>query len=201
MDISKQIKKYRLDSKLSQEDLAEKIFVTRQTISNWENGKNYPDINSLVLLSTLFDVSLDILVKGDLEEMKEEIKTEDIKRFNRDGAIFTVLLMATVVLVVPLFLYLNFIGIAIWLVLFGITMYYATCLEKQKKTHDVQTYREIIAFTEGKKLDQIEKRCEVAKRPYQKVISVICSGLIAIVVTIGMYFLFRLVEYIKLLLV
>ncbi|AJD29683.1 MULTISPECIES: helix-turn-helix domain-containing protein [Clostridium] len=201
MDISKQIKKYRLDSKLSQEDLAEKVFVTRQTISNWENGKNYPDINSLVLLSTLFGVSLDILVKGDLEEMKEEIKTEDIKKFNHDGMIFTVLLMATGVLVVPLFLYLDFIGIAIWLVLFGITMYYARCIEKQKKTHDVQTYREIIAFTEGKKLDQIEKMCEVAKRPYQKVISVICSGLIAIVVTIGMYFLFRLIEYIKLLLV
>ena len=74
MDISKQIKKYRLDSKLSQEALAEKVFVTRQTISNWETGKNYPDINSLVLSSTLFGVSLDTLVKGDLEEMKEEIK-------------------------------------------------------------------------------------------------------------------------------
>lgn len=201
MNISKQIKKYRLDSKLSQEDLAEKIFVTRQTISNWENGKNYPDINSLVLLSTLFGVSLDILVKGDLDEMKEEIKTEDIKKFNRDGMIFTILLITTIVLGLPLFLYLRFIGVAIWLVLYGITMYYARCVEKQKKTHDVQTYREIIAFTEGKKLDQIEKSCEVAKRPYQEVISVICSGLIAIVVIIGMYFLFRLIEYIKLLLV
>lgn len=201
MNISKQIKKYRLDSKLSQEDLAEKIFVTRQTISTWENGKNYPDINSLVLLSTLFGVSLDILVKGDLDEMKEEIKTEDIKKFNRDGMIFTILLITTIVLGLPLFLYLRFIGVAIWLVIYGITMYYARCVEKQKKTHDVQTYREIIAFTEGKKLDQIEKSCEVAKRPYQEVISVICSGLIAIVVTIGMYFLFRLIEYIKLLLV
>ena len=141
MDISKQIKKYRLDSKLSQEALAEKVFVTRQTISNWETGKNYPDINSLVLLSTLFDVSLDTLVKGDLEEMREEIKSEDIKRFNHDGMIFTILLMATVVLCVPLFLYLDFIGIAIWLILFGVTMYYANCIEKQKKTHDIQTYR------------------------------------------------------------
>ncbi|MCT4596657.1 MAG: helix-turn-helix domain-containing protein [Vallitalea sp.] len=201
MDISKQIKKYRHDLKLSQEDLAEKVFVTRQTISNWENGKNYPDINSLVLLSTLFDVSLDILVKGDLEKMKEEIKTEqikteDIKSFDRDGAIFTVLLMTTVVLVVPLFLYLDFIGIAIWLVLFGITMYYAKRIEKQKKTHDIQTYREIIAFTEGKKLDQIEKRCEIGKRPYQKAFLVICSGLITLVITIGMYFLVRLIQYI-----
>lgn len=197
MDISKQIKKYRLDSKLSQEVLAEKIFVTRQTISNWENGKNYPDINSLVLLSNLFGVSLDILVKGDLEEMKEEIKTEDIKKFNRNGTIFTLLLIATIVLGVPLFLFLEFIGVAIWLVIFGVTMYYARCIEKQKKSHDVQTFREIIAFTEGKKLDEIEKRCEVAKRPYQDVLSVICSGLIAAVVTIGMYFLFRLIGYIK----
>lgn len=168
MDISKQIKKYRLDSKLSQEDLAEKVFVTRQTISNWENGKNYPDINSLVLLSTLFGVSLDILVKGDLEEMKEEIKTEYIKRFNRDGTIFTVLLMATVVLGVPLFLYLDFIGIAIWLVLFGITMYYARCLEKQKKTHDIQTYREIIAFTEGKNLIKLKRVVRVENAHIKK---------------------------------
>ncbi|MCM0647478.1 hypothetical protein NBE98_03680 [Clostridium swellfunianum] len=112
----------------------------------------------------------------------------DIKKFNRDGMIFTILLMATVVLVVPLFRYLNFIGVAIWLVLFGITMYYALSVEKQKKTHDVQTYREIIAFTEGKKLDQIEKSCEIGKRPYQKAFSVIFSALITLVVTIGMYF-------------
>ena len=38
MKISSQIKKYRLESNLSQEELADKIFVTRQTISNWENG-------------------------------------------------------------------------------------------------------------------------------------------------------------------
>ncbi|SHJ87522.1 Transcriptional regulator, contains XRE-family HTH domain [Hathewaya proteolytica DSM 3090] len=197
MDISRQIKKYRLDSKLSQEDLAEKIYVTRQTISNWENGKNYPDINSLVLLSNLFGISLDILVKGDLEEMKEEIKTEDIKKFNRDGAIFTLLFITTILLGVPLFLFLEFIGVAIWCVIFGVTMYYGRCVEKQKKAYDVQTFREIVAFTEGKKLDEIEKRCEVAKRPYQDILAVICSGLIAAVVAIGMHFLFRLIGCIK----
>lgn len=57
MEIGKQIKKYRLELNLSQDDLAEKIFVTRQTISNWENDKNYPDIKSLLLLSSLFDTS------------------------------------------------------------------------------------------------------------------------------------------------
>lgn len=192
MDISKQIKRYRLDLKLSQEDLAEKVFVTRQTISNWENDKNYPDINSLVLLSTLFDVSLDILVKGDLEEMKEEIKTEDIKKFNRDGVIFTWLLIATMVLVVPLFLYLSYIGVVIWLVVYGITMYYAMRIEKQKKTHDIQTFKEIIAFTEGRELNKIEKICESGKRPYQSWFTAICAGLITIVVALGIYFLIRL---------
>ena len=43
---------------LSQEELAEKIYVTRQTISNWENDKSYPDIHSLLLLSSTFHISL-----------------------------------------------------------------------------------------------------------------------------------------------
>lgn len=47
MELNEQIKKYRTEMNLSQEELAEKIYVTRQSISNWENGKNYPDIHSI----------------------------------------------------------------------------------------------------------------------------------------------------------
>lgn len=54
MELSKQIKKYRTEANLSQEELADKIYVSRQTISNWENEKNYPDIKSLVLMSEVF---------------------------------------------------------------------------------------------------------------------------------------------------
>ena len=50
MELSIQIKKYRTELHLSQEELAEKVYVTRQTISNWENEKSYPDIHSLLLL-------------------------------------------------------------------------------------------------------------------------------------------------------
>lgn len=187
MEISRQIKKYRQEFKLSQEDLAEKVFVTRQTISNWENDKNYPDINSLVLLSNLFGTSLDILVKGDLEQMKEEIKMEDIAILKRDSTIFAVLLAATVVTIVPLFLYLDFAGIAIWIILFGITMYYAFRIEKQKKIHEIKTYKEIVAFIEGKRLDEIEQTRESGKRPYQAVLYIIGSALITAVVVIVMY--------------
>ncbi|WP_415319198.1 helix-turn-helix domain-containing protein [Clostridium perfringens] len=110
MEIGKQIKKYRTEMKFSQDELAEKIFVSRQTISNWENNKNYPDVKSLLLLSSLFNVSLDILIKGDLEEMKEKIKSEDIINFKNDGNIFSILLLCTILLPVPLVKFMGNIG-------------------------------------------------------------------------------------------
>lgn len=189
MDFSKQIKKYRLEAKLSQDELAEKVFVTRQTISNWENDKNYPDIHSLLLLSSVFDISLDTLVKGDLDEMKEQIKMEDIKKLNQDSIVYSALLLVMIVSAVPLFLYLDFIGVAIYAVMFGITMYYAWRIEKQKKVHDIQTYKEITAFMEGNHLDEIQKYRESGKRPYQKVALAICAGLITLAVCAAMMYL------------
>ena len=62
MELGRQIKKYRGELGLSQEMLAEKIYVSRQTVSNWENDKNYPDINSLLRLSEVFVVSIYILL-------------------------------------------------------------------------------------------------------------------------------------------
>ncbi|MGI2264988.1 helix-turn-helix transcriptional regulator, partial [Staphylococcus cohnii] len=76
MELSKQIQKYRKEKKLSQEDLAEKIHVTRHTISNWERNKNIPDLNSLILLSEIFNTSLDDLVKGDIKVMKTQVNNK-----------------------------------------------------------------------------------------------------------------------------
>ena len=67
MEISNQIKNRRTAAGISQEELAERIFISRQTLSNWETGKTYPDINSLLRLSEVFHVSLDELVKGDIK--------------------------------------------------------------------------------------------------------------------------------------
>lgn len=57
MDIGKRIREYRKIYNFSQEQLADKIFVSRQTVSNWENDKTYPDIQIIVSLSILFNVS------------------------------------------------------------------------------------------------------------------------------------------------
>ena len=201
MELGNQIKKYRNQLNMSQDELAEKIYVTRQTISNWENEKNYPDVHSLLRLSSLFGVSVDELIKGDLEMMKETIKgqsyaEEDIKRFNRDGAIFTVLMIAMVILPVPLATFFGWIGWACWGIVVVIIMVWAIRVEKQKKTFDIQTYREIVAFSEGKKLDEIEQIKEEAKRPYQKVLIPLIVGVVSVLVCVLMGGIIILLRYI-----
>lgn len=102
IDIGSKIKTLRLSKSMTQEQLAKALHVSAQAVSKWENGKSYPDIHSLLLLSALFDVSLDQLIKGDLETMKQEVNAADVKAMNRDAIIYTVLLAATIILPVPL---------------------------------------------------------------------------------------------------
>ena len=85
MELGGQIKRHRTRLGLSQEELADRIFVTRQSVSNWENGRTYPDLQSLLRLSDLFGLSLDELIKGDIETMKEEINRLEIQKMNRWG--------------------------------------------------------------------------------------------------------------------
>ena len=192
MELQNQIKKYRANMELSQEELAEKVYVTRQTISNWENGNSYPDIHSLLLLSNLFGISLDQLIKGDVEIMREEIKEVDLQKFNREAGIFSVLLIGTVVSCVPLAKVFGIYGLVAWGILWMITMIYAFKIEKYKKEHDVQSYKEIVAFMEGKRLDEIEKKQEIAKRPYQKVLLVLGSAVVGFVVAVVMVMLVKM---------
>lgn len=184
MNISTQIKKYRNSMGLSQEELAEKIFVSRQTVSNWENNKNYPDIHSLLLLGSLFNVSLDNLIKGDIEIMKKEIEVREteVKKFNKYAAIFGFLLIASVVLAVPLAKWLGFYAIIPWGIIYLVALFFAIKIEKIKKAYDIHTWKEIVAFDEGKRLDEITKAQEKAKRPYQAVLLVIGSALVAFMV-------------------
>ena len=73
MEISERLKEARQNTGMSQDQVAEKILVSRVTISHWENGKSLPDIVSLISLSDLYGISLDELVKGD-SKMMEKVK-------------------------------------------------------------------------------------------------------------------------------
>lgn len=186
MELGKQIKKYRAEANLSQEQLADKVFVSRQTISNWENDKNYPDIKSLVLMSEVFQVSLDNLIKGDLERMKKEIDTQEYGKFQKDSTIFTILFITLLIAPVPLVMLWKWFGMALYLFLFGIGMYFAVRIEKYKKKYDIQTYKEIVTFTNGKSLDEIEKARENGKRPYQRALLAVGSAVLVVIIALIM---------------
>ncbi len=190
MEIGRQIRNYRTKAELSQEQLADLVFVSRQTISNWENDKNYPDIKSLVLLSEVFQVSLDQLVKGDLEKMKTEIDGQEYAQFQRDSAILTALFVILLIAPVPLVRAFRWFGMAVYLVVFGITMYFALRVERYKKKYDIQTYKEIVAFSNGQSLNEIEKARESGKRPYQKALLAAGAGALVVVVALLMDALF-----------
>ena len=191
MELTAQMKKYRTEAGLSQEALAEQIFVSRQTISNWETGKNYPDINSLLRMSEVFGVSVDVLLKGDVEEMKEMIRQEDQNEFIKLSQVFNVLAVLMILTPVPLARFLGFIGLGLWLCLAAACVAVALIVEKKKKEINVQTYREIVAFLEGKYLDEIDAAKEEGKRPYQKAILAIAFAIAALVINILFLFLFR----------
>ena len=129
MELNEQIKKYRTEMNISQEELAEKIYVTRQSISNWENGKTYPDIHSLLLLSSLFGISLDQLVKGDIDIMKEEIKKDEIAKMNRYGKIYTIMLIITAISADPLYMWLGVWAFIPWGIILAISLYFAFKVE------------------------------------------------------------------------
>lgn len=184
MELGSQIKKYRKELSLSQDDLAQKVYVSRQTISNWENDKSYPDVNSLILLSEVFHTSIDNLIKGDVEIMKQEVKSEDRKKFEKLGQIYSVLFIIAIITPIPLSHFLGYFGIAIWAAIMAVTLYVAIMVEKKKKQFDIQTYREIIAFTEGEGLDEIAKAREEGKRIYQKILLAFAAGIITLVIAI-----------------
>ena len=182
MELGKQIKNCRQEANLSQEELAERVYVSRQTISNWENDKSYPDVNSLVLLSEVFHISLDKLIKGDIDRMREKIKKEEVTKLNQYGRIYGILLAVVLLSAVPLEMWLGAWFFLPWGILYATAMYFALKVEKIKKDNDIQTYKEIVAFTEGKRLDEIQKQREIGKRPYQKVLLVLGSAAVAVVV-------------------
>lgn len=70
MTLGNNIQKIRKEAHLSQENFAEMFHVSRQTISNWENSKSYPDLETIVKISDSFNISLDILLKEDLIMVK-----------------------------------------------------------------------------------------------------------------------------------
>ena len=166
MEIGARIKEHRTAAGMSQDDLAARVYVSRQTISSWENNKTYPDVQSLLLLSEIFDATVDSLIKGDVETMNETIERDStiIKRLSYVMVGFLLLMIACVVWIcvqvfawdwaleqtVPTFV--------LALVLWGIAMFAAAWLDRIKRNHDLITYHEILSFWNGEQVDRGTER-------------------------------------------
>lgn len=164
MDISNQIKTRREAMGLSQEQLAEKLYVSRQTISNWERDKTYPDVQSLLMLSILFDTSIDTLVKGDVTVMEEAVERDRKRmgtRMMRLAVLMLLLLAAAFALILsPAFVWMEEawgVGIASAVAFLPAVaaLVVAAILEQIKRENDLVTYREILAFMDGE--DEIDR--------------------------------------------
>lgn len=162
MEVGRRIREEREALGISQEELARRIFVSRQTVSNWETGKTYPDVQSLLIMSGLFGTSVDSLVKGDVEAMDEKITRYELDRFRmatyRKVALGLLVIGATLlaVLVVrgeepvsPLFV------MGAVLMLAGAPFAYLA--DRIEHEHDIETMREVRAFLDGVDPDDIER--------------------------------------------
>lgn len=87
--------------------------------------------------------------------------------------------------------FIGLYGLILYFVLVACAMFFAMKIEKIKKNNDIQTYKEILAFTEGKRLDEIQKIEERAKRPYQKILDGFLWSTIALLISGIMIFLLR----------
>lgn len=164
MDISNQIKTRREAMGLSQEQLAEKLYVSRQTISNWERDKTYPDVQSLLMLSILFGTSIDTFVKGDVTVMEEAVERDRKRmgtRMMRLAVLMLLLLAAAFALILsPAFVWMEEawgVGIASAVAFLPAVaaLVVAAILEQIKRENDLVTYREILAFMNGE--DEIDR--------------------------------------------
>ena len=130
MGIEKKLKNARENANLTQEQVAQSIMVSRQTVSNWENGKSLPDIISIAKLSVLYKISIDELL-GDDQRLQQKIeKDANIAKTNTIVilATATVSLFAIAVYIVSIFVggaFLDFCENAIKWVLAGIGIVFA----------------------------------------------------------------------------
>ena len=168
MEVGKRIREERERLGISQENLAREVFVSRQTVSNWETSKTYPDVQSLLLLSNLFDVSVDSLVRGDVEAMEKQMENYELERYKIKASMTVALGLIAVGAVMLALLRMRgetltspFGIVALFLLLAGVATSFIA--ERIEKRYDIETMQEVQAFLEGKEPDEIERERRMPK--------------------------------------
>jgi len=116
MEFNNKLYELRKQKGLSQEELANRLNVSRQTVSKWEVGESSPDMEKLVAISEFFDISLDELVLDKVvkkEDIKEHVLTEDNKKKAKKGLKIAGVVLGVLLLIdlVSMIIYFAFFGI------------------------------------------------------------------------------------------
>ncbi len=195
MEIGGRIRELRAKCGMSQDDLAARVYVSRQTISSWENGKTYPDVQSLLLLSEIFGATVDSLIKGDVDTMTETID-RDVKIMKR----LSYVMLAFLLLMIAALVWATVQAFA-WdwppsqtaptfvlaFVLWGIAMFAACWVERIKRDHDLVTYGEIVAYLQGEPVDRDTDKGRRARFIPRWVKVVRTVGLVLLAMAIGAF--------------
>lgn len=190
MEVGNRIREQREAKGISQDELAQKVFVSRQTVSNWERGKTLPDVQSLLLLSNLFDVSVDTLVRGDEETMAKEIENYELERYKIKvsvGLSVALIVLGAVMLSIMVAqgiglespLYKLALGIV---VVGGAASFVAERIENR---YDIETMREVQAFLQGAEPEQIERERRMPKA-LRAVVQMAAGAAVAALLMVGL---------------
>ena len=168
MEVGNRIREEREHKGISQEELARQIFVSRQTVSNWETGKTCPDVQSLLLMSNLFGVSVDSLVRGDAETMSKAIENYELERYKIrvSMAVATGLILLGAVMLALLVargedLHSPLFALGVLVLVASVAVSYIA--ERIERRYDIDTIREVQAFMEGADPDQISRERRIPK--------------------------------------
>lgn len=196
MELGSHIKARCAELGISQDELAGRIYVSRQTISSWENDKTYPDVQSLLLLSQVFGMTIDELVRGEVDTMKETVEKDAqlVKRLSYVMVGFIVLMLLAMVWwtyqvsIADLPLVQTLPTVVLAVVLWGIAMFASVWVDRIKREHDLVTYQEVLAFWSGEPVDRETERGRRERLipRWMKVVRV--AGLALIGAAVGYFF-------------
>ena len=131
MNLGERLQRLREEKNMSREDLAHEMNVSRQAVYKWENNKGYPDIENLIKLSELYNITLDELIKGDRSfQRKIEI---DSKKHKAEDILDVGFVIGIILVFLGLFLDLGALSVGVTILGF-LTMFFYEDLKETFRT-------------------------------------------------------------------
>ena len=152
MDVGNQIRERRTRLGISQEELAQKLYVSRVTVSHWETSKTLPDVQSMLLLANLFGTTIDELVRGDVDEMREMVEKDERRTRTFAVALGAVELAVAAVLVITAVVgraYLELVLRLLLAVLLVTSAIVASVARHQEGGRDAKSAAELLGAASG----------------------------------------------------